>query len=72
MMMAAYLYNDLSAAVEREAGLVLFCESYLRAEARREIEDAISEVSGVKRRTSLDRWVRKMLSEQRRMEYGRS
>ena len=64
-----YEYNDLKVA-EREAGLVLLCESYLKAEARREIEDAISEVSGVKRRTSLDRWVRKMLSEQRRMRYG--
>ena len=72
MMMAAYLYYDLSTAVEREVGLLLSGESYWKAEARREIEDAVSEVSDVKKMTSLDRWVRKMLGEQKKRGYGRS
>ena len=68
--MAGCLYYELE-VVEREAGLALLCESYLKAEARREIADAISEARGDKKLTSLDRWVEKMLYEQRRMKYGR-
>ncbi len=65
-----YEYNDLSAAVEREAGLVLLCESYWGVEARREIENAVDKINGVKSQMDLDRWVRKMLYEQRQMKYG--
>ena len=67
--MAGCLYYELGTA-EREAGLALLCKSYLKAEARREIADAISEAGGVERLTSLDRQVRKMLFEQRRMKYA--
>ena len=67
--MAGCLYDELRTA-EREAGLALLCKSYLKAEASREIADAISEAGGVERLTSLDRQVRKMLFEQRRMKYA--
>ena len=65
-----YGYNDLSVAVEREARLVLLGESYWTAGARREIEDAVDEINGVKSQMDLDRWVRKMLYEQRQMKYS--
>ena len=67
--MAGCLCYELKIA-EREAGLALLCENYLKAEARREIVDAISEAKGDKKLTSLDKWVEKMLYEQRQMKYG--
>ena len=68
--MAGYVYND-SMAVERELGLLLFCWDYWKAEARREIEDAVSEVSV--KEESVDEWVEKFLcelSEKRQSRYN--
>ena len=65
-----YGYDDLSVAVEREARLVLLGGSYWTVGARREIEDAVDKINGVKSQMDLDRWVRKMLYEQRQMKYG--
>ncbi len=72
MKMVGYVYND-SNAVERELGLLLFCWDYWKKEIRKEIEDAVSEVSGDKKLRSLDKWVKELLAElneQRRMRYS--
>ena len=63
------LYYELKVA-EREAGLSLFCESYLKAGASREIADAISEARGDKKLMSLDSRVRNVLYKQKQMKYA--
>ena len=69
-MIDSYLGNDLYMA-ETETELSMLSGAYWQVQAKREIEDAIVEVRGDKRISSLDIWVRKMLLEQEQMRYGR-
>ena len=68
-MIDSYWGNDLYMA-ERETELSMLGGAYWQVQAKREIEDAIAEVKGDKKISSLDIWVRQLLREQKRMGYG--
>ncbi len=80
-MADSYMVNGSYVAVG-EYGLLSLYDSYWKEQARREIKDAINEVKGEEKLSSLDSWVRKMLYEQKKMrcawyrekkkKYGRS